>query len=67
MSTYAESGDRYLPVCPDWEPIEDTPVTFDNVLATASMRVIDKIRIDGCDSDLLLGKSLFWQRSDGRW
>lgn len=66
-STYPDAGHIHLSQWLDWEPIQSSPLSFDNILATGGASVIGKLRVNGCDGEQLYGKSHFCRRGGGRW
>ncbi|MDD5029772.1 MAG: hypothetical protein PHH58_09775 [Rhodoferax sp.] len=67
LGGYPDAGHIHLSEWLDWEPIQKSPLNFDNILATGGVSVIGKMRVDGCDGKQLPENYLFWRRGGGRW
>jgi len=67
LGGFPDAGHVHLSEWLDWEPIQKSPLNFDNILATGGISVIGKMRVDGCDGEQLSGQNLFWRRGGGRW
>lgn len=67
LGGYPDAGHVYPSEWLDWEPIQNSPLSFDNILATGGVSVIGKIKVDGCNGKKLSGGNLFWRRGGSRW
>lgn len=67
LGGFPDAGHVYPSEWLDWEPIQNSPLSFDNILATGGISVIGKLRVDGCNGEQLSCRNLFWRQGGGRW